>query len=71
MLCFVSIFETEDCEIRAVHSTKIAAAAFFGVDHVGRVIALGVEGGRERKDVGGTELHAEPAGLAALHDDLN
>src|SRR5271169_4540197 len=31
----IRIFETEDGEIRAVHSTEIAAAAFFRVDHVG------------------------------------
>src|SRR5690242_15004429 len=29
---------TEDREIRAVHAAQIAAAALFGVDHLGRVI---------------------------------
>src|SRR6516164_7484994 len=55
-LVFLSrILETEDCEIRTVHSAEVAATAFFGVDHVGRVIALRVEGGGERKHVCGTE----------------
>src|SRR6516164_4217708 len=67
----LGIFETEDSEIGAIHTAQIAAAALLGIDHVGRVIALGVEGGRERQDVGGTELHAEPTGLTALYDDLN
>src|SRR5271165_2244094 len=71
LLLFDGVLESEDREIRAVHTAEIAAAAFFGVDHVGRVIALGVEGGREREDVGGTELHAEPTSLAALYYDLN
>src|SRR5215469_221265 len=65
------IFETEDSEIGAIHTAEIAAAAPLGTDHVGRVITLAVEGGRERQDVGGTELYAEPTGLTALYDDLN
>src|SRR5215831_5327286 len=71
LFCVRRIFETKDGEIGAIHAAEVAAAAFVGVNHVGRVIALGVEGGRERKNVGGTELHAEPTGLAALHNDLN
>jgi hypothetical protein len=35
------------------------------------MVALGVEGGREREHVGGTELHAKATGLAALDDDRN
>ena len=38
---------------------------------MGWMVALGIEGGRERKHVRGTKLHAETAGLAALHDDGN
>ena len=49
---------------------KIAAAAFFRMNHVGRVIALGVEGGGERQDMRGTELYAESAGLTSLDHDL-
>src|SRR5215831_1655285 len=41
------IFESEDSEIGAIHTAEIAAAALLGIDHVGRVITLGVEGGRE------------------------
>jgi hypothetical protein len=33
------------------------------------MIALGIEGRRERQDVRGTELHAKAAGLAALDDN--
>jgi hypothetical protein len=36
-----------------------------------RVIALGVEGRRERQHFGWTELHAETASLAAFDDDGN
>src|SRR6516164_8788923 len=64
------ILESEDREVRAVHAAKIAAAAFFGVDRVGRVIPLGVEGGGERQDVGGAKLHAEATRLTAFHYDL-
>jgi uncharacterized protein Veg len=38
---------------------------------MGRMITLGIEGGRERQHVRGTELHAETASLAALYDDRN
>src|SRR5215469_3742061 len=65
------IFETEDSEIGAIHTAEIAAAALLWIDHVGRMIAFGVEGGRERQHMGGTELHAEPTGLTALCKDLN
>jgi len=60
-----------DREVGAVHPTQVAAAAFFRVDDMGRVIALGIEGGRERQDFGGTELHAKAAGLAALYNNIN
>ena len=33
------------------------------------MVALGVEGGRERKHFGRTEFHAKAAGFAALDDD--
>ena len=62
---------SEDREIRAVHATQIAAAALFRIHHVGRVIALGVECGRQCQDLGGTELYAESAGLTALDYDLH
>src|SRR6516162_4388274 len=45
LLFFRGIFETKDSEIRAIHTAEIAATALLRVDHVGRVIALGVEGG--------------------------
>jgi hypothetical protein len=35
------------------------------------MVALGIESGRERKHLGGTKLHTESAGLAALDDDGN
>jgi hypothetical protein len=36
-----------------------------------RMVALGIESGREREHVGGTKLHTEAAGLAALDDNRN
>jgi hypothetical protein len=35
------------------------------------MVALGVEGGREREHMRRTKLHAKPTGLATLHDDRN
>jgi len=35
------------------------------------MVALRVEGGREREHVRGTKLHAKATGLAALDDDGN
>jgi hypothetical protein len=61
----------EDREIGTVHSAKIATAAFFRSDDMRWVIALGIEGGRERQNLGWAELHAEAARLATLHDDAN
>jgi len=60
-----------DGEVRAIHSAQVAAAALFRVHDMGRVIALGIEGGRERQDLGGTELHAKAARLTALHNNIN
>ncbi|HXY10073.1 MAG TPA: hypothetical protein VEI52_19685 [Terriglobales bacterium] len=36
-----------------------------------RVIAMGIESGRNRQDLGGTEFHAEAARLTALNDNVN
>src|ERR1700758_3203353 len=58
-----------DREVRAIHAAEIAAAAFFGMHHVRWMVALRLEGGREREHVRGTELHAKATGLAALNDD--
>jgi len=41
------------------------------MDHVRRMIALGIESGREREHVGRTKLHAEATGFTALNDDGN
>jgi hypothetical protein len=35
------------------------------------MVALGVEGGGERQNLGRTELHAKATSLAALDDDGN
>jgi hypothetical protein len=35
------------------------------------MVALGIESRRERKHLGGTKLHTESAGFAALDDDGN
>jgi hypothetical protein len=56
-------------EIGTIHSAEIAARTFVRLNHVGRVIALGVDGGGECEDLGGAELYTEPASLAALNDD--
>jgi len=36
-----------------------------------RMIALGIERRRKRKNLRGTEFHAETAGLATLYNDIN
>jgi len=41
------------------------------VDDVGWMVAFGIESGREREHMGGTKLHAEAAGFAALDDNGN
>src|ERR1019366_6397402 len=71
--CFLLgfVLESEDCEIRAVHAAKIAAAAFLWMNQVRWVVTLGVEGGRERQGMRGTKLHAEAARLTSLDYDLN
>jgi hypothetical protein len=60
---------TENREIRAVHAAKIAARAFISVNQVWRVVALGVERRGELQDMGGAELHAEPASFTAFGDN--
>jgi hypothetical protein len=62
---------TENREIRAVHTAKIAARAFISVNQVRRVVALGVERRGEFQDMGGAELHAKPASLTAFGNDNN
>jgi hypothetical protein len=41
------------------------------MDNMRRMVALGIESRREREHVGGTKLHAEAAGFAALDDNRN
>src|ERR1019366_2787362 len=62
---------SEDREVRAIHAAQIATAALLRVDHVRCVIPLSIESRGERQNVRGTELHAESAGLTALHHDLH
>src|SRR5208283_1921011 len=61
----------EDCEVRAIHAAQVAATALLRMGHVRGVITLSVKSMGERQYVSGTELHAETAGLTALHDDLH
>src|SRR5271169_1087630 len=58
-------------EIGAVHAAQVAPAAFLRMNHVRRMVALGIEGGRKRKNFRRTEFHAKTASLAALHNDIN
>src|SRR5271157_2616985 len=58
-------------EIGTVHAAQIAATALLRMDHVRSVITLSVESRGERQNFCGTELHAETAGLTALHHDLH
>jgi hypothetical protein len=60
-----------DSEIGAVHAAQVAPAAFLRMNHVRRMIPLGIEGGRERKNFRRTEFHAKTASLAALHNNIN
>src|SRR5271169_4019646 len=64
-------FVAEDGEVRAVHAAQIASRTLLRVDHVRRVIALGIKRRRKRQHLGGTELDAEAAGLAAFHHNLD
>jgi hypothetical protein len=41
------------------------------MDDMGRMVALGIECGREREHVGGAKLHTETAGFTALDNDRN
>jgi hypothetical protein len=36
-----------------------------------RMVALGIESGRERKHMGGAELHTEATGFATFDDNRN
>ena len=60
---FLGSLRAVDCEIRAVHAAQVAAAAFFRMHDMGRMIALGIEGGRERQHMRGTKLHAKATAL--------
>ena len=60
-----------DGEVGAIHPAQVATATFLRGDDVGRMVSLGVEGGREAEDLGGAELDAERAALAALDVDAN
>ena len=60
-----------DSEIGAIHPAQVTAAALFRSDDVRGVVAPGIEGGGERENLGGTELHAEAAGFTALDDDAD
>jgi hypothetical protein len=57
---------TENGKVWAVHSAKIATAAFFRRYSVRGMITLRVERGRKVEHRRGTELHAEAAALTAL-----
>jgi hypothetical protein len=59
-----------DSKIGAIHSAKVAAATFLGFDDVRWMIALGVKSGRKSKNVSGTELYAEAAGLTTFDFDF-
>jgi hypothetical protein len=61
------ITASENGEIRAVHTTEVATTAFLGIYDVGRVVTRRIESGRKSQNVGGTELHAKAAALAAIH----
>src|SRR5271165_5936305 len=61
----------EDGEVGAVHAAQIATAALLRMHQVRSVITLGIEGGGERQNFGGTKLHTETAGLTALYHDLH
>jgi len=61
------IAASEDREVRAAHTAEVATTAFLGIYDVGGVVTRRIESGRKSQNVGRTELHAEPAALAALH----
>jgi hypothetical protein len=62
---------SENGEVRAVHAAEIATTAFLGSYDVWRMITRRIESGRKSQNVGGAELDAKPAPLAALHGNGN
>jgi hypothetical protein len=58
-----------DSKIRTIHAAEIATAALVRRDYVRWMIAFGIESGRKRKNLGGTEFHAEPACFATLDNN--
>ena len=60
-----------DGEIRAIHAAQVATAALLRMHDMGRMVALGIEGGRKRQNFGWTKLRTEAAGFTALHHNRN
>jgi len=58
-------------KVGTIHPAQIAAAALLRRDHVRRMVALGIESGREGQHLCRAELHTKAAGLTALHNDRN
>ena len=60
-----------DGEVRTIHPTQVATAAFFGIYDLRRMIALGVQRGGKGQNVGGAKFDAEAAALASLDDNAD
>src|ERR1017187_8269984 len=65
----LGVLPAVDREVRAIHPAQVATATFIRGDDVGGMVSLGVEGRREAEDLGGAELDAERAALAAFDVD--
>ena len=61
----------EDREFWTDHLTQVAVYTLALFHHFGRMVALSVEFFRHLKHILGAVLHAEPAALAAVNDDMH
>src|SRR4051812_13823478 len=63
--------ETVDRKVGAEHAAHIASRTFFRMDLVRRMVALGIDRGRQGQNMRRTELNAKSASLAPLYNDGN
>src|SRR3984957_255645 len=66
-----SYFAGKNGKIGTVHPAQVTTAALFRSHDMRRMVALGIEGGRQREHLCRTKLHAEAAGFAVLDHDGN
>ena len=62
---------SEDGEVGAVHAAKVATAALIRCYGMGRVVTLGVKGGRESQNMGWAKLDTKPTPFTAFDGNGN